>query len=71
MKKIILILFVFLLGCSMNNEELENEKYDIEWGEVSNSAKERLDKYNIEYEVKNDKIFLKKSDLNKAQSCCS
>ncbi|RNA66971.1 hypothetical protein [Alteribacter keqinensis] len=67
MKRIAVILcFVILTACSAGDE---ND--DVQWGEYSDSAVQRLEYSNIDYEVKDGQIFIREKDVNKAQSCCS
>ncbi|MFD1032981.1 hypothetical protein ACFQ1X_16245 [Metaplanococcus flavidus] len=58
---------LFLQACGVSDEK----DYEVSWGDYSDSAVERLEENNIDYEVRNQVIFIKEKDLNKAQDCCS
>ncbi len=65
----VLILAISLLqACKDDNEMIS---YDVNWGERSDSAIERLEENGIKYEVNDGIIYIQDKDLNKAQSCCS
>lgn len=65
----ILILAISLLqACKDDNESII---YDVDWGEYSDSAVERLEENRVKYEVNDGIIYIQEKDLNKAQSCCS
>lgn len=68
MKRIMLILCVFILSACGSNGEIS---YDAEWGDYSDSNVKTLEENNINYEVKDGVIFIEEKDLNKAQNCCS
>jgi len=74
MKKIILKFGVLILATSLLQackDDNETISYDVDWGEHSDSAVERLVENGIKYEVNNGTIYIQDKDLNKAQSCCS
>ncbi|KQS23455.1 hypothetical protein ASF99_13190 [Exiguobacterium sp. Leaf187] len=68
MKNLVAIAFVSILaGCGSQH----NTQEMIKWGEYNKSNVERLKENDIEVQVKNDIMYIPKSDQKKAVKCCT
>lgn len=68
MKKLVAIALVTILaGCGSQHDTEEM----IKWGEYNKSNVERLKENDIEVQVKNDVMYIPKSDQKKAVKCCT
>lgn len=68
MKKLVAIALVTILaGCGSQQDTEEM----IKWGEYNKSNVERLKENDIEVQVKNDVMYIPKSDQKKAVKCCT
>lgn len=60
-----LLLLIPLTGCSPEDSNF------IHWADKTESQIKRLENSNIKYELRNNEIWIKEKDLDKAVSCCS
>lgn len=66
-KTFIVVLMIALAGCGSH----EDTEKMIKWGEYNKSNVERLEENGIEVQVKNDVMYIPKSDQRKAVKCCT
>ncbi|UJW58731.1 membrane lipoprotein lipid attachment site-containing protein [Bacillus sp. A116_S68] len=69
MKKILafISIMIILQGCNGNNDE----SFDVNWSEYSDTTVERLESNGIKYEIRDGNVYIPKKDHDKAVACCS